>query len=49
MSVFLLKMAKEIHEIAEIIPQKICEQNPRVCGAAYGEPRIGEGMLYIDC
>ena len=46
MSVFLQKMASEIHEITEIIFKNF-EQNQRVCGAANGEPRMGEGMLYM--
>ena len=40
-------MAKEINEIAKTLKKKLWEKNLRVCGAVNGEPRMGEGILYI--
>ena len=29
------------------LKKKLCEQNPRVCVATNGEPRMGGGILYL--
>ena len=39
-------MAQEIYKVAEIPKKILWKQNPWVCGAVNGEPRMGEGILY---
>ena len=46
MSVFLPKEMPK--KFTKFKIKKLCVQNPRECGAANGEPRIGEGVLYIN-